>query len=284
MAATYRERFVRSQDDLSLYFRDYGDPDSPKAPLLCLTGLTRNSKDFDRFAAYYAAERRVISPDYRGRGKSQYDKDWHNYRPETYLNDIRHLLASLNLHKVVVVGTSLGGILSMALGVLQPKILAGIILNDVGPEVAPQGLERILDYIGTDRPERDWPSAIASMRRLFPSLSLQTDTDWQRMAEGTFRLGEDGLLHFDWDVALARPILEARGSLPDLWPFYRSLGKVPVLAVRGGISDVLSEETFERMATEKPDVIRVTVPGVGHTPSLEEPIARTAIDAFLTRL
>jgi len=284
MADSYREGRYRSQDDLDLYYRDYGDPDSPEIPLLCLTGLTRNSRDFERLALRFAAERRVISPDYRGRGRSQYDPDWRNYRPETYLNDIRHLLALLDVHKAVVIGTSLGGLLAMALGVLQPTVLAAVVLNDIGPVVVPKGLGRILDYIGVDRPERDWPSAIESLKRLFPSLSAETPEDWQRVAEGTFRKAEDGMLHFDWDVALAKPIAGSSDALPELWPLFRGLPKVPVLAVRGGVSDVLSEATFERMAAARPDLMRATVPGVGHAPSLNEPVSRQAIDALLAKL
>ena len=284
MEPAYRERFYRSQDDLELYFRDYGDPDSQAIPLLCLTGLTRNSRDFERLAVHHSTERRVISPDYRGRGRSQYDPNWRNYRPETYLNDIRHLLTLLDIHKVVAIGTSLGGILSMALGVLQPTVLAGVILNDIGPDVVPGGLGRILDYIAVDRPERDWPHAIESMKRLFPALSLDTEADWRRMAEGTFRKAEDGLLHFDWDVALAKPFAESGATVPDLWPLFNSLRKLPILAVRGGVSDILSEATFERMAAAKPDLTRVTVPRVGHAPSLDEPVSRQAIAAFLAKL
>jgi pimeloyl-ACP methyl ester carboxylesterase len=280
----YRECFYRSQDDLRLYYRDYGEPVADKPALLCLTGLTRNSRDFDHLARRHAGERRVICPDYRGRGRSQYDPNWRNYRPETHLQDIRHLLAATNTHKVVAVGTSFGGILSMALGVLEPTVLAGVILNDVGPEVVSGGLDRILDYIGRDRPEPDWPKAVASMKRLFPALSLETEEDWRTMAEGTFRRGEDGLLHFDWDVALARPLMETRDKLPDLWPLYRSLRPFPVLAVRGGVSDVLSAACLERMAIEKPDLRHLTVPGVGHPPTLDEAVCRDAITSFLSAI
>ena len=281
MSSAYRERSYRSQDDLELYYRDYGDPMAVLTPLLCLAGLTRNAKDYERFAARWAVGRRVICLDYRGRGRSQYDRDWRNYRPETYLGDIRHLLAAANLGRVVVVGTSLGGILAMALGALLPACLAGVVLNDVGPEVAGPGLARILDYIAVDRPQPDWGHATAHLKSIFPNLGLKSEEDWRRVADGTYRLGADNLLHFDWDVALARPLRESPTPVPDLWPLFRSLRKRPVLAVRGALSDVLSEATFARMAEEKPDLVRVSVPGVGHTPSLEEPEARAALEAFL---
>lgn len=284
MPLAYRERFYRSQDDLPLYYRDYGDPLSPRTPLLCLTGLTRNSRDFERLATRFAAERRILCPDYRGRGRSAYDPDWRNYRPETYLADIRHLLAAANLHRVIAIGTSLGGALAMALGVAQPAALAAVVLNDVGPELDTRGIGRILDYIGVDRPQPDWPSAIAHLKTMFPNLGLETEEDWRRSAEGTFREGKDGLLHFDWDVALAKPLLDSRGALPELWPLFRSLRRIPVLAVRGAASDVLSEATFARMAQEKPDLVRVTVPRIGHAPSLDDAVSRAALQRFLEPL
>ena len=284
MAAPYRERIYRSEDDLELYYRDYGDPAVARIPLLCLSGLTRNAKDYERFAARQAEERRVICPDYRGRGRSQYDRDWRNYRPETYLGDIRHLLAATNLHRVIVVGTSLGGILAMALGALLPASLVGVVLNDAGPEISGSGLSRILGYISVDRAQPDWAAAQEHIKTLFPKLGLRSEQEWRRLAEGTYRLGQDGLLHFDWDVAIAKPLLKSSTPVPNLWPLFRSLGKVPVLAIRGALSDVLSEATFARMAREKPNLVRVSVPGVGHTPSLEEPEVRAVLDTFLARL
>jgi len=282
VAAAYRERFFRSEDDLKLYWRDYGDLASAATPLLCLPGLTRNSKDFTGFATYHAQTRRVISPDYRGRGRSDYDRDWRHYRPELLLNDVRHLLAAAGVERAIVVGTSMGGALAMALGALQPTALAGVILNDVGPEFGGPGLERIFDYIGTDHPHDDWPSAIAELKIMFPQLPLATDADWLVMADATFRRGPDGKLHFDWDTSLAKAI--DRGNLPDLWRYFRALRDVPTLAIRGGLSDVLTEACFERMTREHPKLSRVTVPGVGHTPSLGEPEARAAVAAFLAAL
>ncbi|MGB1548561.1 MAG: alpha/beta fold hydrolase, partial [Alphaproteobacteria bacterium] len=141
-SATYRSRHFLSQDGLRLYFRDYGDPLSEKAPLLCLAGLTRNSSDFHDLATRLMGERRILALDYRGRGRSDYDPDWRHYEARTYLNDIHHLLTATGVHRVVLVGTSLGGILSMALGAVMPMALAGVILNDVGPVVSTAGLAR----------------------------------------------------------------------------------------------------------------------------------------------
>ncbi len=280
----FRERRYRAQDGLELYFRDYGDPLSTRTPALCLTGLTRNSRDFHHLALRLAPERRVLAPDYRGRGCSAYDPDWRNYDPRVYLNDILHLLAIANAERVVVFGTSLGGLLAMGLAAVQPTVLAGAVLNDVGPDVNPAGLSRILAYISEDRPQPDWAAAVAFLKTAMPNLSPTDDpVRWERLAEGTFRRLEDGLLHFDWDVALARPLRLPR-PVPDLWPLFRALRHVRTLALRGVFSDVLSSDTFERMGVENPDLVRVTVPGVGHAPGLDEPVSREAIDGFLARL
>jgi pimeloyl-ACP methyl ester carboxylesterase len=274
---------IRAQDGLSLYYRDYGDPLSPRATLLCLTGITRNSADFADLAERHAGERRILCPDYRGRGRSAYDPDWRNYDPRVYANDIAHLIAANDLHRVVVVGTSLGGLLAMALAALKPTVLAGVVMNDIGPDVVGSGISRILDYIGTDHPQPDWPSAVRYLQQLLPTLSIRTEQGWSKMARATFRQGEDGLLHFDWDVNLAKPLAAANGAIPDLWPYFRALRRIPTLALRGALSDVLSAETFERMALAKPDLERVTVADAGHTPTLNEPDAAAAVDAFIRR-
>lgn len=281
--APFRERRLAAQDGLSLYYRDYGDPLSPRLPLVCLTGLTRNSADFADLADRHAGERRILCLDYRGRGRSAYDSDWRNYDPRIYVSDIAQLLAANDLHRVVVIGTSLGGVLTMALAVLKPTTLAAAVLNDIGPDVVPGGLIRIMGYIGTDQPQPDWPSAVRYLRQLLPTLSIRSDEGWLKMARATYRQGEDRLLHFDWDVKLAKPLLAQSGNVPDLWPFFGALRRIPTLVLRGALSDVLSPETFARMALVKPDLERVTVPNSGHVPTLNEPEAAAAIDAFIRR-
>jgi len=247
----FRECRYTAQDGLSLYYRDYGDADAPATPVLCLAGLTRNARDFHRLALRLAAGRRVLCPDYRGRGRSDYDPDSANYRPETYLNDIRHLLAATGAHRVVVIGTSMGGLLAMAMGAAMPTALAGVILNDVGPEVEASGIERILAYIGADRPHPDWDSAAADLKTMFPHLSLSSDDEWRAAARATWREGADGTLHVDWDVKLVEALRNGPPP-PDLWPMFRSLAPFPTLAIRGALSDVLSAATFEKMAAMRP--------------------------------
>ncbi len=277
----FRERTVSAGNGLRLYLRDYGDPLSHGMPLVCLGGLTRNSKDFEILAGRLSRRRRVVCPDYRGRGRSDYDPDWRNYAPRIILGDVIQLLAATNLHRVVVCGVSFGGLLAMGLAVAAPTLLAGVILDDVGPELDPEVGRQILDYISVDHPQPDWTAAVAEVKARFPNLSYSAEADWRRFAEATYRPGADGRLHFDWDVRLAKPLIAERGRARDYWPLYRALKRVPVLAIRGGLSKVLSEATFARMAAEKPDLMQLTLPGVGHVPMLDEPEAERAIDDFL---
>lgn len=277
----YRERRLTAQDGLGLYYRDYGDPLSPRHPLLCLGGLARNSKDFHGFAARHAGQRRVVCPDYRGRGRSDYDPDWRNYRPEVYANDIFHLMAAANLHRVVICGISMGGLMAMGMAVFAPAQMAAVVLDDVGPEVNDRGFSRIRGYVGQDHPQPDWAAATAEVQRLFPHLGLKEEADWRRFAEATYREGDDGRLHVDWDINLAKAL---RHDGVDLWVYYRALQPLPALAFRGALSDVLSPETFARMAEVKPDLEQVTVPEVGHVPSFDNPLVEQAIDDFLARI
>ncbi|MEM7221406.1 MAG: alpha/beta hydrolase [Pseudomonadota bacterium] len=284
MSAAYRERWIAAEDGSRLAVSDYGDPLAPGTPMLCLAGLTRNAKDYAALAERLAPERRVVCLDYRGRGRSDHAADWRDYRPEVSLRDVIAVVTALNLHPLVILGTSFGGLLAMGLAAFQPSVLAGVILNDVGPEVQGDGKARIRDYIGQDRPQPDWPSAVAELKGLFSQLGFETDDQWRRFAEATYKEGPDGRLHFDWDVTLARAFADDQTNGTDLWQLYRALGEMPVLALRGATSDVLSEATFQRMAELKPDLIRVTVPGVGHTPALDEPISQEAIDDFLAAI
>lgn len=279
----YRECHYTAQDGLRLYFRDYGDPAAAALPILCLPGLTRNSADFDRLARRLSSTHRVVCPDYRGRGRSQYDRDWRNYTPHTILNDVRHLLAAAGIHRVAVIGTSFGGVLGMALAVAAPAALAGLAINDIGPDINLTETRRLLSLLGADRPQPDWDSAIAAIRDMFPSLAFRDPEQWPVMARNTYRRGADGLLHFDWDTGLVKPLLRSREP-PDLWPLYRALRRIPVLAVRGENSAMLSARCFDRMAAEKPDLVRLTIAGAGHAPTLDEAESSDAIDNFLDRL
>lgn len=280
--AGFRDCRYLAEDGLSLYYRDYGDPLAAATPLLCLPGLTRNSADFHRLAMRLAGARRIVCPDYRGRGRSDYDPVAGNYQPMIHVNDLRHLMAAAGLHRVAIIGTSFGGFLAMGLGLVMPSAIGAVVLNDVGPEVNPAGLTRIMDYIGRDHPMPDWAAAAAHMKRLFPKLSHRTNEEWLEAARATWREGEDGRLHFDWDVRLAGAVGRASRDY-DPWSLFRALARIPMLAFRGELSDVLSPATLERMQRNHPAMKAVTVKGVGHPLSLSEPQAMEALDEFLDR-
>jgi len=284
MSDGYREHHYTSQDGLRLYYRSYGDPLAPRTPVLCLGGMTRNAADFDDLASHLAEERWVLCPDYRGRGRSDYDPDWRHYVGPTYVNDIRHLLVAAGVHRVIVIGTSMGGLLATAMAVVLPAALAGIVINDVGPDLDSEGTGRIIDYISKDRPQPDWAAAVAHLKKGMRFLSFDTERDWRRFAEGTYREGADGQLHFDWDIDIVRPLLTPAEPQPDLWQYFRAVRHIPLLVVRGGISDVLSAETLARMDSEHAVMTAITIPGVGHAPSLNEPEAVEAIDDFLAAI
>lgn len=281
--AAYREHRYLAQDGLSLYYRDYGDPLSPETPLLCLPGLTRNSKDFHLFASRLSETRRVVCPDYRGRGESDRDPDAAKYHPAVHVNDLHHLLAVAGLHRATVVGTSFGGYLAMGMALWMPGAVHAVVLNDVGPEVPDKGLSRIMRYIGRDNPQPDWDAAVAELKRRFPGLSLHREGDWLAEAKASWREGDDGILHVDWDTRLAATVAGARGEV-DPWILFGALRGMPVLAMRAGDSDVLAADTLIRMSDRHPGLTAITVPNRIHPLSLTEPQSMEAIDEFLARV
>lgn len=280
---SYRERRFLTQDGLSLYYHDYDGGSAAGAPLLCLSGITRNSADFAALAEAHASERRIVCLDYRGRGESDRAGDWQTYTPETYVNDIRHLIVAAGLHHFVLVGTSMGGFLSMGLGAVVPAAIAGVVLNDVGPKIEAAATAAIVDYVGTDRPVADWPAAVAAVKERFTGFEAWDDATFEDVARATYRDDGDGRLHFNWDVNLVQPIRRSSGARQDLWAMFRSLHHVPVLAIRGGNSDLLTDAGLQAMLNDHPDIAGVTVPGVGHAPRLHEPEAAKAISAFLEK-
>ena len=281
----WQDRYFVSVDGLRLYYRDYAALEAGRVPVLCLPGLTRNCRDFEATALRRRHTRRVLSPDLRGRGRSQHDPNWQNYHPGTYLADIARLLEHAGVQRVVLLGTSLGGILSMLLCATAPRLPAGVILNDIGPEVAAEGLQRISSYVGRSAPVRSWDEAAAQMRATYGlAMPDASDEDWRAFARRSYT-EVDGAPRLDVDPGIGEAVRAApAGAAPDLWPVYAALQPLPALAIRGEVSDVLSEETFERMARLKPDLVRVTVARRGHPPLLDEPDCVAAIDHFLAQL
>jgi len=286
-AQAFTEHFFHAQDDLRLYYRDYGDRRSPRLPLLCLPGLTRNSKDFHDIACRYAPTRRVITVDYRGRGRSAYDPDSRNYDPVTYIADLQHLLAVAHVHRVVALGTSMGGLLAMGMTAAMPSALAGVILNDVGPDVSETGRQRIGTSISTDVRAANYDEAAELWRRGYMATYPRLDAaGWLKLARATFRQDDTGAgVRLDYDLAISVNLNAQAGSpLPDLWPLFRGLRNVPLLVLRGALSDVLTADTFIRMKREHAGMLAITLADVGHVPMLDEPEALAAIDSFLAEL
>jgi pimeloyl-ACP methyl ester carboxylesterase len=279
--ARFSDGYVTVADGLRLHYRDY--PGSAgKAPLLCLHGLTRNSRDFAELAERYAPERRVLALDFRGRGLSDHDPLPARYLPLVYAGDVVELLNQLEIDRAVFVGTSLGGLVTMLLAVMAPDRIAAAILNDVGPELTDVGLERIKTYVGRGARFASWDEAaeaIAVNNAHRPA--SYTHADWIKMARRICR-EEHGKIVFDYDMAIALPFeTEGAAPRPDMWPLFQALGQKPLLVVRGELSDLLGAGALERMHEAVPDMKSVTVPGVGHAPMLDEPEAVAAIDEFL---
>ncbi|HEX5462427.1 MAG TPA: alpha/beta hydrolase [Steroidobacteraceae bacterium] len=287
----YREQRCASADDLELYCRVYepqipgGTSASRTLPVLCLPGLTRNSRDFEALAPHLAAHHRVICPDLRGRGLSARDPQWRNYHPGTYLADLQRLFEALELERVAIVGTSLGGLLGMMLGATMEKRVAGLVLNDIGPEVDPKGIERIKAYTGLLPPVSTWDEAVTQVRmiygRAWPGLSDET---WSALVRRSYREDAAGVPVLDCDPRVGDALRAAPAVAGGLWPVFARLQALPMLVVHGALSDILNVGTVERMRREKPDLECVTVVNRGHVPLLDEPQALAAIDRFLARL
>ena len=290
MTQTWNERRWTSPDGLSLFARDYAAASGPaRLPVIAIHGLTRNSADFGAIAPLIAQSgRRVLAVDVRGRGKSDRAPDPMTYQPANYAHDILALMEQAGIARAVFLGTSMGGLITMALAALRSKVIAAAIINDVGPEVAKEGLARIAAYSGQPVDTPTWAEAAAYVKQhnavAFPHY---TDADWDAFARRVFRVGSEGSPELDYDPDIAVPIRAAgaKALVPNLWPMFGRLTKArPVLLVRGETSDLLSPAIAGKMRKRAPKMDYVEVPGVGHAPMLDEPEAKAAIFPFLGEL
>ncbi|MGI9326617.1 MAG: alpha/beta fold hydrolase [Pseudomonadales bacterium] len=279
----YEDYYYQSSDGLRLYARDYSHP-APAQTIVCLHGLTRNAADFDEIAALLADEHRVIVPEQRGRGRSQYDPDSSRYQLPTYVKDMFDLLAELQLEQVVLLGTSMGGLMAMLMTASRPGLAAKVILNDVGPVVAQAGLTRIQGYVGKTEPVKTWADAIDQAREhnvaAFPDYA---DEDWNRFARALYRESSEGQPVLAYDPAIAQPLAaSAEAAVPtDLWSVFDAMAGVPLLLIRGALSDILDQNCVEQMRKRRPDLGYVEVPNRGHAPMLNEAICVENILDFL---
>lgn len=267
----------RSQDGLMLAARIFRATPSDRLPLLCLPGLSRNSRDFIGLGGYFSQHptepRKVIALDYRGRGLSDSDPDWHNYKPVVEAQDVLTASTVFGIERAILVGTSRGGIISMLLGALRPALIAGVVLNDIGPVVEGTGLARIKNYLsGRQAVVGSWDEAVALVRATaegqFPALS---DQDWQAFTEAQFVETKSGLaLQYDPKLVKTVDDVDFTEKIPPLWPQFQSLAQVPVMAIRGELSDILNERTVKEMGERHSKFESVTVPGQGHAPLLRD--------------
>ena len=285
----WSDHYWWSADGVRLHARVHDGPAEAAAapPILCFPGLARNARDFEALAPHLAARRRVIAVEFRGRGESAYAKDPMTYVPLTYVQDVVALLDDLGIERFATVGTSLGGLVSMLLAATQPGRLVGAVLNDVGPELQTAGLDRIRDYIGAGGSQPTWMHAARAMAELngaiYPGYGIH---DWLRLTKRTHRLTPEGRIVTDYDKQIAAPLRVPNGGDAgvDLWPAYRALGDMPLLILRGELSDILAREAAGKMAAALPRARLVEVPGVGHAPTMDEPEAVAAIDAWAAEL
>ncbi len=279
----YREHYTVLGDGLRMYCRDYPARQPGDRPtVLCLPGLTRNCRDFESLASVLAERHRVLTPDLRGRGRSDRDPEWRHYQPLNYVADVALLLRDLSARRVVVIGTSLGGLIAMLMAALHPEALAGVVLNDIGPELEPLGISRIGTYVGQLPALRNWEQAVAQARRIHEGvLPDLDDAGWMAFARRVYREESPGCIVPDMDPMIGAAMRETAGQATDLWVLYRALATIPTLAIRGELSDLLSADTLRRMQQVKPDLRTLVVPRRGHAPTLDEPECRRAIAGFL---
>ncbi len=289
-AETWRDFFFTSEDGLRIHARDYGSRLAEATPLLCLPGLTRNAKDFHRLACYFASHasrpRRVVCLDYRGRGLSDYDTNWKNYTPQVEVRDVFDALSACGLKDVAIIGASRGGILAMLMAVIRPALLAGVVLNDVGPVLGAKGLARIKGYVGKVPPVRDWQDAANLMHQMNQHHFPHTDEEaWLNFAKNIF-VEKDGIITPDYDVKLAKQLanLNLSATLPTLWPQFDALRNIPTMVIRGANSDLLEEETLMEMKKHHPDMEMHEVKDAGHAPFLDDEPTLKKIASFLGKL
>ena len=268
---------ISAWDGFPLVVREWRDGDA-RPPLLCLPGIVRTSGDFEALAEALGTGRRVIAPDYPGRGLSGRSRDIARYAPEACLRDVLDICAALHLHKAIAIGTSFGGLLSMGLAAARPSLFRGVVLNDIGPEIGSDGAEFVRRFIGRDIAFPDIDTAVEHLRAVLPPLSLDGDDAWRTMAALTYAPDGDGLLQPVWDTRIARLM---NGKTPDLWPLFGGLIHLPLLLVHGEASDILLPPTVTRMQAARPDMVLATLPGIGHAPTLTEPELLTALRAFV---
>jgi pimeloyl-ACP methyl ester carboxylesterase len=274
----FDETFTSARDGTRLYARDYGRHDESTMhapPVVCLPGLTRNARDFHPLAMLLSgreslnpplkARRRVVSIDYRGRGKSGWDSDSGNYNLAVEAEDVLSVLAALGVHRASFIGTSRGALIIHVLAAMRPTLLAAAILNDAGPVIEGAGLAQIKSYLTRMPAPRDWHHARQLLKEAhatnFPALG---DDDWAEMARAIYT-ERGGRMVGDYDPALVRQLqdVDFNTRLPTLWPQFAGLGKIPLMCIRGQHTQLLSQNTVDEMVRRHPAMVVEHVAGQG---------------------
>ncbi len=274
-SSPFASRFISVQDGLRLHMRDYGSPNDPGLPVVCLAGLSRNAADFGPLAEALAKgaagqRRRVVALDYRGRGQSDFDPDWHNYNLAVENTDIDAMLTAAEVHEAIFVGTSRGGLHVMSLAVRRPGLLRAAVLNDIGPVIEPQGFRRIRHYIRNLGAPGSLADAIDCVKKIMSAqFTSLTDADFEAHARASFQKA-DGSFGLTFDPNLVKPLdlLDLDEPLPPTWTLFGALSEIPLLAIRGSNSDLLSSETLIEMARRHKSCTTYVVEGQGHAPLL----------------
>jgi pimeloyl-ACP methyl ester carboxylesterase len=277
-------KFYQSHDGLKLHYRDMGN-DKRHLVILCLPGLTRNGRDFEELAYRLGKNNRVICPDFRGRGLSEYDKNWQNYHPLTYAQDVWTLLDSLSIDKVAIIGTSLGGLVAMVMAFQNASQIAGVVLNDIGPEINEAGLKRIKKYAGLLPAVETWEQAGEQTKQIYgPWLLGLSDDKWLVLAKRAYKENEQKKPVLDMDVNISTAIKKVGAHKGDPWQLFDALKNIETLVLKGAISDILSNEILIKMHKRNPNLISEIIPDRGHVPLLDEETSTSAIDRFLQRI
>jgi pimeloyl-ACP methyl ester carboxylesterase len=288
----YNDIYFTSDDGLRLHARDYacaagsGSGSQAKCPVICLHGLTRNASDFEELAPWIASQgRRVIVVDMRGRGLSAYDNDPAHYKLSQYAKDVIKLAHNLGIARAVFIGTSMGGLITLAVALRKLKLIAAAVLNDVGPVLSPKGLNRITSYTGKGKELATWTEAsdyiMTINQTAFPDNTMD---DWAKWARRAFTENAQGKLVLQYDPQIAQSVSNGKlkpHSWITKWAFRRLTRKRSSLLVRGELSDLLEPEQAQYMRAVAPAMRYVEVPRVGHAPTLTEPEAMNAIQALL---
>lgn len=283
----YTDGYWTSRDGLKLHYRDYAGP-ADRPPVLCLPGLTRNVRDFENLAGHLSGAWRVICPEMRGRGDSDYAKDAATYNPLQYVDDMGQLFEQAGIDRFVAIGTSLGGLMTMIMALTMPERIAAAVINDVGPILDPAGLARIKGYVGSGRSFPTWMHAARGLEEsqaiAYPDYGI---SDWLAMAKRLMVLSSNDRVVFDYDMKIAVPLAALDVDAPpagDPWAGINALAGRPLLFIRGELSDILSLATLAEMQRRLPEAEAVTIPRTGHAPTLDEPEARAAIARLLARV